>query len=142
MIRSVICASVSTCQAQSLTLSVSSEEIRTTIFEMGRHKAPGSDGYTVELFRSSLDTVGDEVIVTVSNFFERGRLLREANTTIILLISTKANPSTLSDFRRQIRLSSCCNTVYKSITCILASRISDVLPGLIGSEQSAFILGH
>lgn len=71
-------------------------------------------------------------------FFRLGRLLREVNMTIISLELKKANPTTLSDFRPI----SCCNTIYKCITRILGSGIRELLPSLIGSEQSAFIPGR
>lgn len=37
---------------------------------------------------------------------------------------------------------SCCNTIYKIISKLQASRITSVLPAIIGLSQSAFVAGH
>lgn len=76
MIRSVICGYVLPDQAQSFTISVSLEGVRTTMLELGRHKAPRTDGYTMEFFPTSWDTVSDQVIAVVSDFFDYGMLTR------------------------------------------------------------------
>lgn len=54
---------------------MSLEEIKTAMFELGRHKALGPSGYTVEFFHASWDTVDDQVIAVVSDFFEHEMLL-------------------------------------------------------------------
>lgn len=137
MINYVISGSVTSAQAESLTFTMISEEIKAAMFNLSRHKGPGPDGYTTEFFLSSRDTVGNKVIAAVNDFFEHGQL-QEANTIIISMVPKKVNPTTLSDFRPI----SCCNTVYKYITRILVSRIKEVLHGLIGSEQPTFIPGR
>lgn len=113
---------------------VSPEEIRAAMFYMGLHKVPGLDGYNVEFFKGSRDIVGDQVMTMVTDFCARARLHREANMTIIALVRSKTSP--LSN------TISCSNLVYKCITHISATHIQEVLPGLIGSEQSMFIPGR
>ena len=48
------------------------------------------------------------------------------------------NPTSMGDFRPI----SCCNTVYKCITKIIAKRCQEVLPHIIDESQSAFIKGR
>lgn len=53
LIRSVIRSFVSVDQAQRFTMSVTVDEIKCAMFELGRHKALGTDGYSMEFFRAS-----------------------------------------------------------------------------------------
>ena len=99
---------------------------------------PRPDGYPVDFYISSWETVGELVTDAIADFFQCGRLLKEANNTILSLIPKTANLSSLSDYRPI----SCCNTVYKCIAKILARRMAQVLPSVIGNEQSAFIPGR
>ena len=62
-------------------------------------------------------------------------MLREVSNTTIAFIPKTISPSSLQDF--QVILY--CNTIYKCIAKILASRIASVQPLLISKEQSAFI---
>lgn len=119
MVKRVIRGTVTSTHAQGLIELVRPEKIKTVIYDLGRHKAHGLDGYTAEFFRTSWETVGGHVTTTGTNIFEHERLLLEANNTIISLVPKKANPTMLLDFR-QI---SCCNTVYKRISRLLASWI-------------------
>jgi hypothetical protein len=57
------------------------------------------------------------------------------NSTILILIPTKKNASTMGDYRPI----ACCNLVYKCITKILANRMIPGLDEVISSNQGAFI---
>ena len=48
------------------------------------------------------------------------------------------NPSSIGEFRPI----SCCNTIYKCISKIVAKRLQSTLPSLIDQAQSAFIKGR
>jgi hypothetical protein len=82
--------------------------------------------------------VGEDVINVVNSFFQTRRIFKEMNATTISLIPKVANPTRLTDFRPI----SCCNTVYKCITKILAGRIKVVLPFLVGPYHAAFVSGR
>ena len=68
-------------------------------------------------------------------FFATGRLLKSINSTAISLVPKVENPSNLREFRPI----SCCNTLYKCISKILAEKLKKVLPCLVGKEQTTFI---
>lgn len=86
---------------------------------MSSEKAPGPDGYNVRFFKSAWNVVGNDVIKAVLEFFHNGRMLKEFNNTTIALVPKCDILSHLRDFRPI----SCCNTIYKIISKILANRL-------------------
>ena len=92
----------------------------------------------MEFFTYSWETIGKDTTSAILEFFKMGRLLREVGNSVIALVPKVANLTSLANFRPI----SCCNMIYKRITKLLANRIASCLPSLIGSEQSAFILGR
>ncbi|XP_030540728.2 uncharacterized protein LOC115748390 [Rhodamnia argentea] len=125
-------------QINSLSRHVTDEEIRCTFSSLARGKAPGPDGFNVEFFTTSWETVGPSVILAVKDFFSTGCLLKETNTTILSLVPKTPNASAMGEFRPI----ACCNTVYKCITKIIANRIASVLPSIVNSSQTAFVKGR
>ena len=115
--------------------NVTREEVKQTMFSMKDGKAPGPDGYPAGFFKKAWHIVGNEVTDAVLSFFSSGTLLKEMNSTIIALVPKVPNPINLSDYRPI----SCCSTIYKCISKIIANRIKVVLPELIDRSQSAFI---
>lgn len=113
-------------------------EIKGTIFAMPLSKSPGPDGYSVEFLRASWDTVGEDVIAAIAEFFRNGRLLKDLNTTTIVLIPKTNVACRLGEFRPI----SCCNLVYKVITKVIANRLKPVLQSSISKNQAAFLKGR
>lgn len=114
------------------------EDIQQVFFSMPKNKAPGPDGFPSEFFTGNWDTVGRDAIDAVQEFFSSGTLLQQWNTTILTLIPKKKNANRIADFRPI----SCCNTLYKAVSKLLAERLKQVLPSLISNSQSAFIPGR
>lgn len=112
-------------------------EIKNTLFALPLDKSPGLDGYSVEFFRSTWDVTGEDVIAAVREFFRNGRLLKDLNTTAIALIPKKPEACKLTDFRPI----SCCNTIYKLISKIIANRLKPILKECISRKQAAFLKG-
>jgi len=82
--------------------------------------------------------VGQLVTAAVRDFFTSGRLLKEVNKTILVLVPKVPNASSVDEYRSI----ACCNTIYKLITKVLANRIASVLKDLVSPSQSAFIKGR
>ena len=123
---------------EGLIKSVTDEEIKATLFSMAKDKAPGPDGYNANFFQCTWHIIGKDVCVAIKDFFATGRLLKSINSTSLSLVPKKENPTDLRNFRPI----SCCNTLYKCISKILAERLKLVLPYLVGKEQTAFIKGR
>lgn len=101
-------------------------------------KAPGPDGFNVDFFKHSWDIVGPLVSMAVKDFFNKDKLLREINTTILALVPKIPNATDVNDYRPI----ACCNTIYKCITKILANRLASFLPTLVSPPQNAFVKGR
>ena len=65
-------------------------------------------------------------------------MLCEINCTIIALVPKVPNLSSMHDYRPI----SCCNTIYKCISKIIAERIKRCIPDIICPAQTAFVQGH
>ncbi|XP_039162798.1 uncharacterized protein LOC120290565 [Eucalyptus grandis] len=115
-----------------------SGEIHDTVFSLAQGKAPGPDGFGVEFFKHNWEIVGSLVIEAVKDFLTIGRLLREINNTILVLIPKVPNVTSVNDYRPIAY----CNTIYKCITKILANRIAVVLSDIISPYQNAFVKGR
>jgi len=77
-------------------------------------------------------------MVTVQDFFNFRKLLKELNHTLITLIPKVGNPERTSQFRPI----SLCNTLYKTIAMIMVNQMKPILEKSIHRWQSAFILNH
>ena len=75
------------------------------------------------------------VTEAIQSFFTSGRLLKEVNNSFIVLIPKVKNPSSVNHFRPI----SLCNTIYKTISKLLVSRLRPLLDKLISPSQSTFI---
>ena len=114
------------------------DEIKHIVFEMQSLKAPGPDGFPPLFYKKYWHIVGSNVIKAVQYFFTTGYMLKDINSSLIVLILKIPNPTTTNHFRPI----SLCNVVYKAISKILVGRIRPLLDQLISPSQSAFVLGR
>ncbi|XP_074271262.1 uncharacterized protein LOC141595191 [Silene latifolia] len=133
-----LCPTVSSEAADALILPITKEEIKAALFTIGSDKSPGPDGFSSAFFKHSWSLIGESYCKAVLSFFSTGRMSKQANSTLIALIPKKKVSSTVMDFRPI----SCCTTFYKTISKIISTRLSTVLPHLIGPEQAAFVKGR
>ena len=105
---------------------------------MNDSKALGPNGFSSLFFKKAWSIVGSDVVEAVESFFNSGCMLREINCTIIALVPKVPNPESMHDYRPI----SCCNTIYKCISKIIATRIKQCLPEIISLSQSAFVQGR
>ncbi|XP_039159633.1 uncharacterized protein LOC120289171 [Eucalyptus grandis] len=94
---------------------------------LSEEQVPGPDRFGVEFFKLNREIVGPLVLEAIKNFFTLGRLLRELNNTILVLMPKVPNASSVNDYRPI----ACCNTIYKCITKVLANQVAAVLLDVI-----------
>ncbi|KAG5523350.1 hypothetical protein RHGRI_035240 [Rhododendron griersonianum] len=121
-----------------LTRMVSDPEIKEAAFQLGDLKAPGPNGFNGLFYQQFWDTVGLDVSKAVKEFFNDGSLLKDFNSTNLVLIPKVQFPESLS----QLRPISLCNFCLKIITKVLANRLKRILKPVISPNQSAFVPGR
>ena len=117
---------------------ITHEEIKSSMFSIDDIKALGPDGFSSLFFKRAWSIVGSEVNAMVADFLSSGCMLREINCTIIALVPKVPSPSSMHDYRPV----SCCNTINKCISKIIAARIKRCLPDIIFPTQTSFVQGR
>lgn len=121
-----------------LTREVTEEEIKQAMFDIGSHRAPGLDRFSVVFYHQYWDDLKTDIVCEVQQFFETCVLDKQLNHTNICLIPKIYPPSGMTDFR-PIAL---CNVAYKVISKVLINRLKIHLHNLITENQQAFIPGR
>lgn len=129
---------VSMSEGDSLICTISFKEVHDALFSLPTGKSPGPDGLNVEFFRFYWNDIGTILFTAIQYFFENTVMPNAWGRTYITLIPKKPNPKCASDYRPI----SLCNVCYKIISKILANRLKNVLPNLIGKEQCGFVSGR
>ena len=113
-------------------------KIKQTLFNIGSDKSPGPDGMSALFYKHYWEVINQDLIEAVTSFFTRGHILTEINHTFITLIPKSDKAAKVSQFRPI----SLCNTIYKIISKILATRLKPLLHKIISPWQSAFVPGR
>lgn len=116
----------------------SEEEVQRALFQMHPLKSPSPDGYPAVFYQKNWNTLRRDVCKAVLSYLNSGQFDVGLNTTNIVLILKVTSPSKLTDFRPI----SLCNVLYKLISKVLANRLKTIIPQIISSEQSVFVLGR
>ena len=91
---------------------ISDTEVKKAIFQFNPDKAPGSDGYNTHSFQRHWSIVGKYVTSAIKSSFQNGRLLKEINHTLLILVPKSHNATFLTEYRPI----SCCQLLYKCIS--------------------------
>ncbi|KAL2223899.1 UNVERIFIED_CONTAM: hypothetical protein Sindi_2986700 [Sesamum indicum] len=129
---------ITTEEAGHLLEPFSAKDIKKVIFDIGKDKAPGPDGYSSGFYKNAWPMVGQEVTKAVLEFFSTGKLLKQINSTILTVIPKVHSPTSVADFRPI----SCCNVLYKIIAKLIVQKLSVVLDKIISPCQAAFVPGR
>ena len=113
----------------------SMEEIKEAVWSCDPSKAAGYDGFNINFIKKMWVDIGADISNFIIQFFEHGYFLEEINKTWVVL-APKVDKAEELKYFRPISMVGC---LYKIIAKILSCRLKQVLPGLIGESQSAFI---
>lgn len=94
-------------------------------------------GFLIGFFKHNLDIMGTEVSEEVLEFFRKGYLLKECNTTLIILIPNMVKSKDPKEYIPIIIY----NVMYKILTKIMVERLKLILPSIILEEQDSFMKG-
>ena len=128
---------LSTQDCSLLNKPISSMGIEDTVFQLGPHKAPSSNGIPAFFYHEYWSIVKSDVN-TVQAFFHSGSLFKPLNHTFITLIPKVTYPEGVNHFKPI----SLCNVIYKIIFKILVNRLKPLMDKLITHFQNAFIKGR
>ncbi|GJR98128.1 RNA-directed DNA polymerase, eukaryota [Tanacetum coccineum] len=122
-------------QVEELERSVSFEEIKKAVWDCGTNKSPGPGGFSFEFFRSHWNTLNQDILAAVHEFFATGSFPLGCNSNFIALIPKIIDAKVVKDYRPISLIGS----LYKVIAKILANRLSLVMSDLISDVQTAFV---
>ncbi|GLU19134.1 hypothetical protein SLE2022_353990 [Rubroshorea leprosula] len=113
-------------------------EVKAAVWNCDSAKAPGLDGFSFGFLKAEWEVIKEDILKFLADFHSNSRLVRDSNPSFLVLIPKKENPQGIEEYR-PISLIGC---MYKILAKILANRLSKVMDGLIGDQQSAFIGGR
>ncbi|KAL0455462.1 UNVERIFIED_CONTAM: LINE-1 reverse transcriptase [Sesamum latifolium] len=122
-------------EAIELTMPVTAAEIKEAFFDISEDSTPGPDGYPSAFYKATWPKIGADLCAAITEFFHSGRLLKQINATLLVLIPKVQLPVRVSDYRPI----ACCNVIYKVITKILVRRMQLIFHLLIDHTQTAFV---
>ncbi|GKV15257.1 hypothetical protein SLEP1_g26053 [Rubroshorea leprosula] len=122
----------------SLTTPFTEEEIKTAIWDCESSKAPGPDGFNFKFIKSEWETIKRDVIGFLEEFQRNGKLVKGLNTSFIVLVPKVENPQKIEEYRPILLI----GAVYKILAKTLANHLKNVLAGVMGQQQMAFISGR
>ena len=118
--------------------NITTQEIHVAINSFKPHKASNPDGFHPIFFQCFWHTLGNSICSFIRNVFTNRNIPSELNSTLLCLIPKTLKP----EIFHQLRPIGLCNTLYKTITKILLSRLKPHLGDLIHLFQASFILGR
>ncbi|GLU19817.1 hypothetical protein SLE2022_360420 [Rubroshorea leprosula] len=121
-----------------LTAPFTEEEIRAAVWDCDNSKAPGPDGLNFRFVKLFWGTIKKEIMEFIQEFHDTGRLVKGANESFVVLIPKVNDPEKIEEYRPI----SLIGVMYKILSKLLANRLRNVLDGVIGDTQMAFIAGR
>ncbi|CAK8540218.1 unnamed protein product [Lathyrus sativus] len=122
-------------QREILIAPITEEEILKSLKGLKYNSAPGLDGYNAKLYKVTWDFIKHDTICAIKDFFEKDKIYKAVNCTIVTLIPKHNSATRMKNFRDI----SCCIIVYKLISRILTKRLGFVISSSVHSSQAAFV---
>ncbi len=116
--------------------NINEEEILSNLKKLHNNKTPGTDGLPSDFYKFFWSDIKTFLINSIQYAMLNNELSIEQKRGIITLIPKKDKNRLLMKNWRPITL---LNTDYKLIAKILSSRLQNVLPNIINSDQSGYL---
>ncbi|KAF5445280.1 hypothetical protein F2P56_034344 [Juglans regia] len=111
-------------------------EVQDAILNMNPMSSLGPDGFSVGFFQQHGGVIGKEFCEAVITTLNTNNWDSSFNETFIVLIPKVKNPSEVIEFRPI----SLCNVMYKVKAKAIANKLKNILPSIISTTQTAFML--
>jgi len=111
------------------------EECCRAIDSMKGNKSPGIDGLTVEFYKYFWPLVGDLLVATFNECYDKGILADSQRMSVLSLIFKKGNTDDISNYR-PISLT---NVDYRILSFVLSNRLQNVIDSIVNHDQTAYI---
>ncbi|KAL3679848.1 hypothetical protein R1sor_022804 [Riccia sorocarpa] len=116
-----------------------SEELITKIvMEMPKEKSPCIDGVMVEILRLGWEFMREECFMMVHYVWDKKKLIGKDGKGLIKLIPKNDRRHLLQNWRPITLLT----ITYKIIAKVIATRLKEMLPEIIDSQQTGFVAGR
>jgi hypothetical protein len=122
-----------------LTRPIEEEEIRKIILNSPNDKSPGIDGFTHEFYKFFWVDIKDIIMPSYHEALESGELCISQTRGVISLLPKEGKDVRLLKNWRPITL---LNNDYKYLAKALSARCRDILPYIIGEDQTGFVKGR
>ena len=133
---------LSICYLHDLLLISSRVRWQTTVWLLQlfqNDKAPGEDGFTIEFYTSFFELLGNDLIASFNEAYEKGEhSISQRRGLITLIPKEDGSLLDLSNWRPITLL----NVDLKIASKAIAKRIEPTLPNLIHSDQTGFVKGR
>lgn len=131
-------AYLSTEDVNTLSKSITREEIEFAVKNVNPNKAPEPDGLNAYFYKVCWPIIGADICDVIRDFFQSGLMLNQLNVTFIVLVP-KGDNNISPDKYMPISLT---NELYKIITQVLMAYLKHLMGKLIGPMQLTFIPGR
>ena len=115
---------------------VTNEECYKILKEMKFNKSPGNDGFTVEFYITFWPQLGEMLVETLNETYEKKELSNSQKQGVITLLEKEGKNALYVKNYRPISL---LNVDYKILSKVLASRIKKILGEIISNDQVGYI---
>ncbi|XP_009335445.1 uncharacterized protein LOC103928158 [Pyrus x bretschneideri] len=131
-------ASISESEAAWVERPFEESEVQRAVFDCGRVKSPGPDGYSLQMFQHFWEFLKVDIVKVMEEFFETGIINAVTNETFICLIPKKSDSLKVTDYRPI----SLVTGLYKIVAKTLVSRLREVMGSTISPHQGGFVKGR
>lgn len=110
------------------------EGIKDAIWLSGGDKIPGSNGFNMGFFKKCWNTIKEDIVSLLNEFYVNSKLPKAIIVSILTLIPKMESPQEVSDFCTIYLV----NSLYRIVAKMLATKLKNVMPSLISRNQSIF----